>query len=88
MAVDVKRIGHGWKQSFYIMIYPTVFILATIQLFSFIGNSAWIGALSVIAWYPISAVSSYLFSGRFDVLSPKMSRSDALVSDVSLYIDN
>ncbi|KAG0245363.1 hypothetical protein BGX31_007435 [Mortierella sp. GBA43] len=81
MAVDVKRIGHGWRQSFYIMIYPTVFILATIQLFSFIGNSAWIGALSVIAWYPISAVSSYLFSGRFDVLSPKMSRSDALVSD-------
>jgi hypothetical protein len=64
------------------MIHPTVFILATIQLFQYIGHSAWAGALAVLAWYPISALGSYLFSGRFDAVSPKLSRSDALVSDV------
>ncbi|KAF9364229.1 hypothetical protein BGX34_002149 [Mortierella sp. NVP85] len=81
MAVDVKRVGQGWRQSFYMMIHPTVFILATIQLFQYIGHSAWAGALAVLAWYPISALGSYLFSGRFDAVSPKLSRSDALVSD-------
>ncbi|KAF9174764.1 hypothetical protein BGX20_009844 [Mortierella sp. AD010] len=81
MAVDVKRIGQGWKQGFYIMIYPTMFILATIQLYIYIGHSAWAGGMAVIAWYPISALASFLFSGRFDVGSPELDRSNALVSD-------
>ncbi|KAF9350979.1 hypothetical protein BGX26_010893 [Mortierella sp. AD094] len=81
MAVDVKRIGQGWKQGFYIMIYPTMFILATIQLYGYIGHSAWAGGMAVVAWYPISALASFLFSGRFDVVPPELDRSNALVSD-------
>ncbi|KAF9961654.1 hypothetical protein BGZ65_010392 [Modicella reniformis] len=81
MAVDIKHVGQGWKQSFNAMIYPTMFILATIQLYKYIGHSAWAGALAVVVWYPISAVSSYLFSGRFDAVPPKMNCSNALVSD-------
>ncbi|KAI7828625.1 hypothetical protein BC939DRAFT_61773 [Gamsiella multidivaricata] len=81
MGVDVKHIGHGWRHGFYLMIYPTMFILATIQLYGYIGHSAWAGGLAVIAWYPISALASFLFSGRFDAAPPKMERSGALVSD-------
>ncbi|KAF9109673.1 hypothetical protein BGX27_007345, partial [Mortierella sp. AM989] len=82
MTVDVKRIGQGWKHGFYIMIYPTMFILATIQLHGYIGLSASVGGLAVIAWYPISALASLLFSGRFDAVPPKLDRSNALVSDL------
>ncbi|KAF9205597.1 hypothetical protein BGZ49_003809 [Haplosporangium sp. Z 27] len=81
MAVDVKHIGKGWKSGFYIMAYPTIFIIATIQLYGYIGHSAWAGGLAVIAWYPISALASFLFSGRFDAVPPKLDRSNALVSD-------
>ncbi|KAF9916044.1 hypothetical protein BX616_004750 [Lobosporangium transversale] len=81
LAVDVKHIGNGWKQVFYVMIYPTMFVLATIQLYGYIGHSAWAGGMAVVAWYPISAIASFLFSGRFDAVPPKMERSNALVSD-------
>lgn len=83
MSVDVKRIGQGWKSAFYLMIYPTMVIIATIQLYGYIGNSAWAAAVAVIVWYPISALASFLFSGRFDPAAVRMERSDALASDVS-----
>ncbi|KAI1311040.1 hypothetical protein EDD11_003582 [Mortierella claussenii] len=82
IAVDIKHIGQGWKQGFHLMIYPTMFALATVQLYGYIGHSAWAGGLAVVAWYPISAVASFLFSGRFDAVEPKVDRSNALVSDV------
>ncbi|KAF9439362.1 hypothetical protein BGZ76_000023 [Entomortierella beljakovae] len=81
MAADVKRIGNGWKYGFYVMIYPIMFIFATIQLYGYIGHSAWAGGMAVIAWYPISALGSFLFSGRFDATPPRLERSNALVSD-------
>lgn len=37
----------------------------------------------MVAWYPISALASYLFSGRFDPAPPKSDKSSALISDVS-----
>ncbi|KAG0212547.1 hypothetical protein BGX28_006146 [Mortierella sp. GBA30] len=82
MSVDVKHIGQGWKQVFHLMIYPTMFVLATVQLHNYIGHSAWAAGLAVMAWYPISALASFLFSGRFDPAPPKMNRSNALVSDI------
>ncbi|KAF9190285.1 hypothetical protein BGZ50_000316 [Haplosporangium sp. Z 11] len=82
VAVDLKHIGQGWRSVFYLMIYPTMFILSTIQLYGYIGHSAWFGALAVMAWYPISALASFLFSGRFDPAPPKMDQSNALVSDI------
>ncbi|KAF9928521.1 hypothetical protein FBU30_002320 [Linnemannia zychae] len=81
MSVDVKRIGQGWKSVFYLMIYPTMVIVATIQLYGYIGHSAWAAAVAVVAWYPISALASFLFSGRFDPVAVRMEKSDALVSD-------
>ncbi|KAF9145848.1 hypothetical protein BGX30_006331 [Mortierella sp. GBA39] len=81
MSVDVKRIGQGWKSAFYLMIYPIMVIIATIQLYGYIGHSAWAAAVAVIFWYPISALASFLFSGRFDPASIRMERSDALASD-------
>ncbi|KAF9913001.1 hypothetical protein EC991_005869 [Linnemannia zychae] len=81
MSVDVKRIGQGWKSGFYLMIYPIMVIIATIQLYGYIGHSAWAAAVAVVAWYPISALASFLFSGRFDPAAVRMERSDALVSD-------
>ncbi|KAF9410567.1 hypothetical protein BGZ94_001603, partial [Podila epigama] len=82
VAVDVKRIGQGWKSVFYLMALPLMFIMATIQLQGIIGHSAWAGAFAVIAWYPISALASFLFSGRFDPAPHKMERSNALVTDL------
>ncbi|KAF9953162.1 hypothetical protein BGZ72_005638 [Mortierella alpina] len=82
MSLDVKHIGQGWKNVFYLMIHPTMFILATIQLHNYIGHSAWAAGLAVIAWYPISALASFLFSGRFDPAPPKMDKSNALVTDI------
>ncbi|KAG0376995.1 hypothetical protein BGX24_006869, partial [Mortierella sp. AD032] len=81
MSVDVKRIGQGWKSGFYLMIYPAMVIIATMQLYGYIGHSAWAAAIAVVAWYPISALASFLFSGRFDPAAVRMERSDALVSD-------
>ncbi|KFH65450.1 hypothetical protein MVEG_08928 [Podila verticillata NRRL 6337] len=81
-TVDVKHIGQGWKNVFYIMAYPTMFVMAVIQLHGYIGHSAWAGGLAVIAWYPISALASFLFSGRFDPAPVKMERSNALVTDL------
>ncbi|KAF9150173.1 hypothetical protein BG015_008030, partial [Linnemannia schmuckeri] len=81
MSVDVKRIGHGWRSAFYLMIYPSMVIIATIQLYGYIGHSAWAAAVAVIVWYPISALASFLFSGRFDPVAVRMERSDALASD-------
>ncbi|KAG0219462.1 hypothetical protein BGX33_002732 [Mortierella sp. NVP41] len=81
VSVDVKRIGQGWKNVFNLMIYLTMVIVATFQLYGYIGHSAWAAAAAVIAWYPISALASFLFSGRFDPVAVKMERSDALVSD-------
>ncbi|KAF9932175.1 hypothetical protein BGZ67_004872 [Mortierella alpina] len=82
MSLDVKHIGQGWKNVFYLMIHPTMFVLATIQLHNYIGHSAWAAGLAVIAWYPISALASFLFSGRFDPAPPKMDKSNALVTDI------
>ncbi|KAF9572321.1 hypothetical protein EC968_010045 [Mortierella alpina] len=82
MSLDVKHIGQGWKNVFYLMIHPTMFVLATIQLHNYIGHSAWAAGLAVIAWYPISALASFLFSGRFDPAPPKMDKSNALVADI------
>ncbi|KAF9291781.1 hypothetical protein BGZ68_002159 [Mortierella alpina] len=82
MSLDVKHIGQGWKNVFYLMIHPTMFILATIQLHNYIGHSAWAAGLAVIAWYPISALASFLFSGRFDPAPPKMDKSNAFVTDI------
>ncbi|KAG0291864.1 hypothetical protein BGZ97_005765, partial [Linnemannia gamsii] len=81
MSVDVKRIGQGWKSAFYLMIYPMMVIIATFQLYGYIGHSAWAAAVAVVAWYPISALASFLFSGRFDPAAVRMERSDALSSD-------
>lgn len=83
MSVDVKRIGQGWKSAFYLMIYPIMVIIATIQLYGYIGHSAWAAAVAVVIWYPISALASFLFSGRFDPVAFRMEKSDALASDVS-----
>ncbi|KAG0343622.1 hypothetical protein BG004_005130 [Podila humilis] len=82
VTVDVKRIGHGWRYTFYLMAYPTMFIMAVIQLHGYIGHSAWAGGLAIIAWYPISALASFLFSGRFDPAPVKLERSNALVTDL------
>ncbi len=82
MSLDVKHIGQGWKNVFYLMIHPTMFVLATIQLHNYIGHSAWAAGLAVIAWYPISALASFLFSGRFDPAPLKMDKSNSLVTDV------
>jgi hypothetical protein len=57
--------------------------MAVLQIHGYIGHSAWAGGLAVIAWYPISALASFLFSGRFDPAPVKMERSNALVTDVS-----
>lgn len=81
MSVDVKRIGQGWKSAFYLMIYPIMVIIATIQLYGYIGHSAWAAAVAVVIWYPISALASFLFSGRFDPVAFRMEKSDALASD-------
>jgi hypothetical protein len=51
-------------------------------LYGYIGHSAWAGGLAVVVWYPISALASYLFSGRFDPAPPKSDKSSALISDV------
>jgi len=40
----------------------------------------------VVVWYPISALASYLFSGRFDPAPPKSDKSSALISDVSPFL--
>ncbi|KAG0052672.1 hypothetical protein BGZ83_002281 [Gryganskiella cystojenkinii] len=82
LCVDVKHIGQGWKNMFYLMIYPAMFVLSAIQLYGYIGHSAWAGGLAVIIWYPISALASYLFSGRFDPAPPKSDKSSALISDL------
>ncbi|KAG0358957.1 hypothetical protein BG005_001558 [Podila minutissima] len=82
VTTDVKHIGQGWKNVFYLMAYPTMFVMAVIQLHGYIGHSAWAGGLAVIAWYPISALASFLFSGRFDPAPVKMERSNALVTDL------
>ncbi|KAG0032801.1 hypothetical protein BGZ82_006378 [Podila clonocystis] len=82
VTADVKHIGQGWKNVFYLMAYPTMFVMAVIQLHGYIGHSAWAGGLAVIAWYPISALASFLFSGRFDPAPVKMERSNALVTDL------
>ncbi|KAF9165929.1 hypothetical protein DFQ26_009063 [Actinomortierella ambigua] len=82
MSVDVKHIGQGWKESFYVMAYPLMIVIAAIQLFFYIGHSAWAGALAVLAWYPISAIASMLFSGKFDPRPKDMERSNALISEL------
>lgn len=79
----MKRIGQGWKSAFYLMIYPMMVVIATLQLYGYIGHSAWAAAVAVVAWYPISALASFLFSGRFDPAAVRMEKSDALASDVS-----
>ncbi|KAG0234477.1 hypothetical protein BGW42_006558 [Actinomortierella wolfii] len=82
MSVDVKHIGQGWKESFYVMAYPMMIAIAAFQLYFYIGHSAWAGALAVMAWYPISAIASILFSGKFDPRPRDTERSNALIAEL------
>ncbi|KAF9971933.1 hypothetical protein BGZ73_005023 [Actinomortierella ambigua] len=82
MSVDVKHIGQGWKESFYVMAHPLMIVIAAIQLFFYIGHSAWAGAFAVLVWYPISAIASMLFSGKFDPRPRDTERSNALIGEL------